>query len=73
LTGEEETHPVQQYINIAPSIDDSSVTAQLHNFAEHADELVLELLEMGGEDAGGLWVVHCVSGAQVLSWMGFVC
>jgi hypothetical protein len=67
LTREEETHPVQQYINVAPSIDNSGVTAQLHDFAEHADELVLELLEMGGEDSGGLWVVHCVSGARVLS------
>jgi hypothetical protein len=47
------TYPVQQHVNVSSSVDDCCFAAQFHNFAKHADEFVLELLEVRGQDAGG--------------------
>lgn len=55
-----EAYPVQYHIDIPACVNDGGFAAQLDDFAEHADELVLEGLEVRGKDAGGLGVVHCL-------------
>lgn len=54
------TYPGKNNIYLASRIDNRSLAAQLYDFAEHADDAVLELREVGREDAWGLGVVHCV-------------
>lgn len=52
------THPVQNHIHIAPGVNHGCLAAQLQHFPRHADDFVLEGLEVLGEDAWGLRVVH---------------
>lgn len=52
------TYPVQNHVDLAAGIDDCVFAAQLDHFAKHTDNAVLELLEVGLQNAGSLWVVH---------------
>jgi len=53
------TYPIQDNVNLASSINHRRLATQLHNLPQHAHDAVLEVLQVGGEDAGGLGVVHC--------------
>jgi hypothetical protein len=53
------TYSCQDYIDVSACVDDGGFAPKLHDFAEDADDAVLELGEVRGEDAGGLGMVHC--------------
>ena len=60
------THPVQDYIHVPTRINDGGVAAKLDDAPEYADDLVLEGLEVWGEDARGLGVVRHFGGGVLL-------
>jgi hypothetical protein len=58
-------YPVQDDVDMPACVDDGAFAAQLHHFSEDADDAVLEVGEVGGEDAGGLGVVHFAVKASI--------
>jgi hypothetical protein len=52
------TYPIQNNIHITSRVNNRRFAKQLHDCTQHADDAVLDVLEVGGQDAGGLRVVH---------------
>ena len=46
------TYPIQKNGNLSTNIEHSRVSAQLRDFTKQADSLVLEVLEVGCQNAG---------------------
>lgn len=66
------TYAVQEDTDLATSIDCCLLAAQLADFAENADCLVGELLEVWGGDARGCFG-HCGEFVSVRLLLGRIC